>query len=73
LLDWIPGVLDFCWSIVWLGFDWVDDGILYKLSFGLGLLDSGSVWFGFAWFGWCILQLSFVPLVWICFLAWSAG
>jgi len=51
LLDWIPGVLDFYWSIVWLGFDWVNDGIIYKLSFGLGLLDSGSVWFGFSWFG----------------------
>jgi len=71
-------VLDFCWSIVWLGFDQVHDGILYKLSFGPGLLDSGPVWFGFAWvlFGlvllglvWCILQLSFVPLVWICFPA----
>jgi len=33
----------------------------------LGLLNSGPVWFGFAWFGWCILLLSFVPLVWICF------
>jgi len=21
LLDWIPGVLDFCWSFVWFGFD----------------------------------------------------
>jgi len=33
----------------------------------LGLLDSGSVGFGFAWFGLVYLQLSFVPLVWICF------
>ena len=44
-------MLDCCWSFVWLGLDRVNDGILYKLSFGLGLLDSGSVWFDFAWFG----------------------
>jgi len=40
LLDWIPGVLDFCWSFIWLGSGWVNDGILHKLIFG----PSGS-WF----------------------------
>jgi len=60
-----------CWTFVGPLFGWVSGqvscSILYKLFFGLGLLDSGSVWLAFAWFGWWIFQLSFVPLMWICF------
>jgi len=65
---WIGSLV--CWTFVGPLFGWflVESAVvLYKIFFGLGLLDSGSVWFGFAWFiGW-ILQLSFFPLVWICF------
>jgi len=52
LLDWIPDVLDFCWSFVCLSSGCVD-GTNYHLVWLVefwSCLDTGSVWFGFAWF-----------------------
>jgi len=54
-------VLDFCWSIVWLVSGQVGFGILYKLSFNPSLLDSGSVWFGFDWFGLVVFATFLCP------------
>jgi len=68
-----------CWCVklllvhYWLVSAQVNGSILYKLSFGLGLLDSDCVWFGFPLFSGWILQLSFVPLCGFVFLVQSAG